>query len=634
MKLQGLYFSPYNTGYGGEVNVDCDPGWWVTYDSNPSGQSLGNDTTVRCDGVNDSEAQYAKIGRWRDKLNYTTILPDWNRMPENDAYNWQLALMIHTSAPTDNDGFITLSTPIIFEIEDISVTDPTTIEGFTATVGENTIYSKVKNYANIIQAYDLESEEHGSFTRLINGGHVTIMSTWNGVSTAFVVDERVYNGVYSHIRLPEITDLSSLISNKYPVKFWGNIEQDGTHPTLWTSILNAFATTPITDGNFGQCLFANSKTNIPVTITLNIDLESPNEYINISDMFAESSAFSEVHFVLGDGALKTLHNTFLHAQNLQEVTFNKVIDISDFSGTFEGTSLVDFPENVAAAGDWQGRSSEPVCMINFAADNARLTSFGNYKNTSAQIEADKYYTAIVSPYCVGAFARSDISNIKYILDMKFVTPANGSINYDGSIFNSIFGANSPLTTAKIKNLNKGNWTFDGVEQGRACAGNLINLDADSINYMLSNVFDLRLNTSDAAHFESEFNSLNDWTASSGTKRPIVFEGHETCTLRKDLSTSGTMNVILSLVNCTMSITNGGSTRSINAGTTELELVSGPTIITFTKINAQQEMIASLFLSEHFRSELTPNLNSANIYLPANAGSKIDSSALSMANTRG
>lgn len=95
-----------------------------------------------------------------------------------------------------------------------------------------------------------------------------------------------------------------------------------------------------------------------------------------------------------------------------------------------------------------------------------------------------------------------------------------------------------------------------------------------------------------------------------------------------------MNVVLSLVNCTMSITNGGSTRNIDAGTTELELVSGPTTITFTKTNAQQEMIAGLFLSEHFRSELTPNLNSANIYLPANAGSKIDSSALSTANTRG
>ena len=541
----------------------------------------------------------------------------------SNGYNDQMALAIYSSADTDNDGNINVQTYN-------SLADPTTIEGFRATVGENAVYTKAKTYANIIQAYNLESEEHNSFIRTVNGSNISILSKWNGVSTAFVVDERNYNGIYSHIRLPEITDLASLISRSYPIKFWGNIEQDGVHPTFWTSIQNAFATTQITDGNFGQCLFANSKTNTPIPITLNIDLDNPEEYINIGDIFAESSAFSEIHFVLGDGVLKSLHECFLHTQNLNAVTFNNVVRIVDFSGTFEGTSLMAFPTNVGAGNDWQTQLSEPTCLLNFAADNARLTTFGIIDSSS---ELGRYEIN-VNPYCSGAFARSDIQTIEYILDMKFVEPISGAVNYDGTLFNSMFGDNSALVSANIRNLNKGDWRLDGTASNGNYAGNLVNLNATSVNYMLNNVFDLRRNSSETSYFENEFNSLNGWTASSGTKRPIFFEGWETCTLTKNLSTSGTMNVVLSLVNCTMSITNGGSTRNIDAGTTELELVSGPTTITFTKTNAQQEMIAGLFLSEHFRSELTPNLNSANIYLPANAGSKIDSSALSTANTRG
>lgn len=535
----------------------------------------------------------------------------------------QMAIAIFTANETSTDGTISV-------VDTKEVVDPTTIEGFRATVGENAVYTKAKTYANIIQAYNLESEEHNSFIRTVNGSNISILSKWNGVSTAFVVDERNYNGIYSHIRLPEITDLASLISRSYPIKFWGNIEQDGVHPTFWTSIQNAFATTPITDGNFGQCLFANSKTNTPIPITLNIDLENSEEYINIGDIFAESSAFSDIHFVLGDGALKSLHECFLHTQNLNAVTFNKVVRIADFSGTFEGTSLMAFPTNVGAGNDWQTQLSEPTCLLNFAADNARLTTFG-IRDSSSELGR---YEVNVNPYCSGAFARSDIQTIEYVLDVKFVEPVSGAVNYDGTLFNSMFGDNSALVSANIRNLNKGDWRLDGTASNGNYAGNLVNLNATSVNYMLNNVFDLRRNSSETSYFENEFNSLNGWTASSGTKRPIFFEGWETCTLTKNLSTSGTMDVILSLVNCTMSITNGGSTRSINAGTTELELVSGPTTITFTKTDAQQEMIASIFLSEHFRSELTPNLNSANIYLPANAGSKIDSSALSTANTRG
>lgn len=537
----------------------------------------------------------------------------------NSSYP-QMAIAVFTAEDTAADGTISI-------IDSKELVDPTTVEGFTAAVGADTVYTKAKTYANVIQAYDLENEEHNTFVRPVEGKYISILSTWQGVSTAFVVDERAYENLYSHIRLPEITDLTALISSNYPVKFWGNIEQDGVHPTIWTSISNAFADADISDGDFCQCLFANAATNNPVAMTVNIDLVDDDHYINMGDVLAACSAISEMHFNIGHGALKSLHEAFVQTRNLSQVTFNKQVNIADFSGTFEGSTLTAFPTNVAAGADWQTQLSEPTCLINFAADAAKLTTFGIANDNNP-------FVAVINPYCAGAFARSDIQTIEYVLDMKFVEPIRGAINYDGTIFNSMFGDNSALVSAKIANLNKGDWRLDGTASNGNYAGNLVNLDATSVNYMLNNVFDLRRNSSQASYFENEFNSLNGWAASSGTKRPIVFEGWETCTLTKNLSTSGTMEVILSLVNCSMSLTNGGNTTTIPAGTTQINLASGATTITFTKTNPGENMVAVLQLTSPFKAELTRNLSAANIYLPAGFGSKIDSSALTTANARG
>ena len=620
--LRGLYFAPYRRTTMGEITVAGFPNWMVVYDDGTASEQLGNELTIRGEG-----GGYGQIARITDRTSYTRLIPSWTIFPENQDSHWQLGLGLYTSVTPDQSGFITLDTPIVFEIEDTSLTDPTTVEGFTAAVGEDTVYTKAKTYANVIQAYDFENEEHNTFVRPVVGKYISILSTWQGVSTAFVVDERAYENLYSHIRLPEITDLTALISSNYPVKFWGNIEQDGVHPTIWTSISNAFASASISDENFCQCLFANAATNNPVAMTVNIDLVDDDHYINMGDVLAACSAISEMHFNIEHGALKSLHEAFIQTRNLSQVTFNKQVNIADFSGTFEGSTLTTFPSNVAAGADWQTQLSEPTCLINFAADAAKLTTFGIANDNNP-------FVAVINPYCAGAFARSDIQTIEYVLDMKFVEPTSGAINYDGTIFNSVFGDNSALVSAKIANLNKGDWRLDGTASNGNYAGNLANLDATSVNYMLNNVFDLRRNSSQASYFENEFNSLNGWVASSGTKRPIVFEGWETCTLTKNLSTSGTMEVVLSLVNCTMSLTNGGSTTTIPAGTTQINLASGATTITFTKTNPGENMVAVLQLTSPFKAELTRNLSAANIYLPAGFGSKIDSSALTTANARG
>lgn len=615
----GLVLSPINSsnvllttagGLDWPINQGCLKGPGVVGWSNYGFVSDGNLILYEC------SQYYINNGGSPDNL-YNASYP-------------QMALTVFTANETDNDGTISL-------IDTKTIVDPTTIEGYRATVGTSEVYNKEKSYANVIKRHGLEFEEHNSFTRSVDGKTVQILSQWNNQSTAFVVDTRGYESLYEHIRLPEVSGISSLISSSYPVKFWGKVERYSEYPSLWTSVQYAFANTDIVDGNFAQCLFANSKTNNPLTWTFTFDMPSDSNYINIGDMFACSSVASEIHFIINKGVIKSLHNAFLQTRNLIEITFNKVVGITDFSGAFEGTTLTNFPENVAPSYEWNGRSSEPNCLINYASDGSSLTHFGNYKDATAQAEDDKYYTLLLNPYCLAAFARNNISEIRYILDMKFVEPVSGMINYDGTIFNAIFGSlnsntSSNLVTAKIKNLNKGNWYFDGTATNNAYAGKLDNLDADSVNYMLANVFDLTKNTTEASRFENEFNSLNDWVNSACTKRPILFEVWDNCTLTKNLSTSGTMHVILTLTNCKMKV-NG---TEYSAGTTSLPLSAGNCTISFEKINSNQTMYGVLQIDPEyvFKSELTPGLNSASIYLPSGFDSKINSAALSIANTRG
>lgn len=189
------------------------------------------------------------------------------------------------------------------------------------------------------------------------------------------------------------------------------------------------------------------------------------------------------------------------------------------------------------------------------------------------------------------------------------------------MFNAVFNA-PDLVVANIKNLNKGDWYLDGQEgSGIASAGNLENFDEDSVTYLLSNVFDLRENTTDEDHFERTTNSFNSWSVTGdGWKMPTVFHANGNCTIsRAATSLAGTMKIRVSLNNCTLTVTDNGQTTSLAAGDHTLTLAAGETIFTVTKNTGAESCEATIELTDPFRSELTRNLSHANLYVPADWG---------------
>ena len=563
-------------------------------------------------------------------------------------------------------------------MENRASVDVTTIEGFEAhTLVNGTpqcVYEKPRTFASILDAYGFTHTETGRYTEPINGFYDEI-NTPNG--TAYVISGRDYDyhydptNPYDHLRLPAITDLASKIQSGYPFKYWLRLGVNNladNHSSIGDSLYTAFDTTPITYSWFANHLFANSE-NGPSTISLTFDVGEGNT-IDMGSIFDHSNLSSTVNFTITSGELKSLHNAFRSSSSITSVSFNKIVEISNFIGSFEGTEMTDFPQKVGVANsEWitvsSGGSlrelSEPVCCFAYASDKSKLTYFGNYKDPILQPGDNEDYIAVVAPDCRGAFARNSVTSIRYILDMKFVTPVAGSIcevnDPNGQAFNAMFGyyspqTNSPIINLKLKNLNKGNWNFDPDNNTTdPCAGKLTELTADSVNYMLENTFDLRKNDYtdqthyDGAHLESDFNSFNGWTVKQdasnipmGDKHSVSFytesDGAE---LSKTLSTSGTIVVQFTGDGCTAKIVNNGVTTTLTKSdqtSNTVNLTSGDCKFVIEKTSGASSMSCLLKLTDHFKSELTQGLSSANLYLPSNAGSKISASALNIANTHG
>ena len=572
--------------------------------------------------------------------------------PWGSRYN-EVALAIFSSYEPDESGFITLTA-------DYKVADPTTVEGFVGMLGSTNVYDKEKTYQHILTDYGLSFTETNTFVEGVGSGgweHPEIPSTPGyPAKTAYVISTRGYDSQYEHMRLPAITDFAQLIEDSFPFKFWARLIRGNARTHIWDSLVEAFRTTDITDGYFANHLFCRAsgkKIDYIDDLYLNFNLPSVDpqtgepidSYIDLMGIFdgatnARCDLFKNIHFNIKSGVLKSMVNAFRYS-DINSVTFNRLVNVTDWSGSFEGTTMTGFPENIAPGHQWNGTYSEITTDMHYAADGSRLQWFGNYKDPDAVTDENKYYTAVVIPAVYGLVSRSNIQEIRYIMDFKFVIPKAWCVN-DDTYGNAVFNA-SNLTTAKIKNINKGDWSLDGVarqnQYGSICCGDISNFDADSVNYMLFNIFDLKRNdqaTGDTERFENELNSFNGWTLSSGTKRPVVFETwpNATSTFSRTVTTAGIMKVKVGLTNCTLTMTNGGNTVTVNGGDQTLNIATGDCTFTFTKTGNNAKGSLELDSDFHFLSELTPGLTNCSIYLPASLKTKASSLAIQTAQERG
>ena len=398
--LVGAYLAPYNTSLNAEINVAVDVRGNIVYSDNTT-CVLADDYVLRGDG-----GGYGRIGMISDRVSYTKDIPDWKSFPNSGTdHHWQLAFGIYTSVAPNSGDYITLTEPVVLQIENTYIVDPTTIEGYTAAVGEDGVYSKEMTYDNVLTSHDLSFKEVNTFTEPIAGFNAEITSNYGSEQkTAFVISERNYRSLYENMRLPAITNLGTLLRQSFPFKFWATLKRDPAHTHIWDSIVDAFTNNTITNTTFANHLFSKSSGDIP-NLTLKFDVGTTNSQDNIIDLmgiFDHSNLVSNINFNLITGTVYSLVNAFRNTKTLQSLTFNKMISVSDWQGSFEGTSLANFPENVAAVDRWHTEKSlsGPDCIISDAADGCALTHFGNWK-TDISSDPHGRLSATVTPNAVG-----------------------------------------------------------------------------------------------------------------------------------------------------------------------------------------------------------------------------------------
>ena len=255
-------------------------------------------------------------------------------------------------------------------------------------------------------------------------------------------------------------------------------------------------------------VFNNNKTDrtkglfyasdIDGTVTINYD--EPN-IAGVAE-FADSNIEK---VIINTGTVTSIHDLFYRAGNLREVEFENVARSQDISGAFEFChNLLKLPKINWSDGNWSFNSTDAsgnVTTIKYKVpcSNAcyafeycfrlpELPQYGATRDAATNVLTFTDYAPQVFNQCKA------LKKIGPVLDFRYVKPAKASL---------IFGGCTALTDLRLKNLNHGSWRFDEKAINGVVHGNLSALDADSIKYLIDNLSDLTVTSSDDEHAISE-----------------------------------------------------------------------------------------------------------------------------------
>ena len=265
------------------------------------------------------------------------------------------------------------------------------------------------------------------------------------------------------------------------------------------------------DGVFNQTtdrtkgLFNGS--DIDGTVTINYD--EPN-IAGVAE-FADSNIEK---VIINTGFVTSLHEIFYRAGNLREVEFENVARSQDLSGAFEFCgNLLKLPVINWSDGNSGFGTGEDAIIYKVPCSNAGFTfeycyrlpeipQYGATRDAATNTLTFVNYSPQTFNQCKA------LTKIGPILDFRYLEPANASL---------IFGGCTALTDLRLKNLNHGSWRFDEKAINGVVHGNLSALDADSVKYLIDNLSDLTVTSSDDEHAISavrtaELHCPSTWTS--------------------------------------------------------------------------------------------------------------------------
>ena len=358
--------------------------------------------------------------------------------------------------------------------------DPSTVRCWTVYKGGDVLYHENKTKENAWEAYNLITTEtiHGTESNKIVKSFVGL----DGTKKLPTLDVYKDSDFYSKAADGTVTvqRFNGILNNKEvaaKVKEWF-----AAHTV--NSVFN-------NDSSRTKGLFFAS--DIDGTVTLNIDGSNLSGVAEFADSNIEK-------VIINTGTVTSLHEIFYRAGNLREVEFENVARSQDLSGAFEFCgNLLKLPVINWGDGNWSFGTGEDATTYKVPCSNAgfafeycyrlpEIPQYGTTRDTAANTLTFVDYSPQTFNQCKA------LTKIGPILDFRYLKPANAYL---------LFGGCTALTDLRLKNLNHGSWRFDEKAINGVVHGNLSALDADSIKYLIDNLSDLTVTSSDDEHAISE-----------------------------------------------------------------------------------------------------------------------------------
>lgn len=377
--------------------------------------------------------------------------------------------------------------------------DPSTVRCWTVYHGNDVLYHENKTKKNAWEAYNLITTEtiHWTESNEIVKSFVGLDGTKKLPTLDVYKDADFYSkaadGTVAFQRFNGILNNKEVAAK---VKEWF-----ATH-----TVNGVFNQT----SNRTKGLFNGS--DIDGTVTLNIDGSNLSGVAEFADSNIEK-------VIINTGFVTSLHELFYRAVNLREVEFENVARSQDLSGAFEFChNLLKLPVINWRDGNTSFNSTDasgtvtvvtykvPCSNAGFAFEYCyRLPEIPQYGATRDAATNHLTFTN----YSPQTFNQCKaLTKIGPILDFRYLEPANASL---------IFGGCTALTDLRLKNLNHGSWRFDEKAINGVVHGNLSALDAESVKYLIDNLSDLTVTSSDDEHAISavrtaELHCPSTWTS--------------------------------------------------------------------------------------------------------------------------
>ena len=432
--------------------------------------------------------------------------------------------------------------------------DPSSVECWDAWLGETKIYHKDRTYENCWKKYGIAKDvEYRSGEEL----------------TPYVVRQVDGAGADTGkhgLKIPEIVDMedyiSRIVDGKTYITTWnckiGNME-------FWDKVKAVYAERTIrpgvlwndsghTSGGNKLGLFQNSNIDGELVLNVNGWNDAGGESTLSAEDFLNKTGITKLTMNMDGCYMGSMHNAFRHANSLEEIvmvrkTGDKPCLCKDMSGAFEFCyKLKTIPGNLIHWNDRgiqvpsTGDDTVYASNMGYAFEYSGLESIPQVPDVERDSDKNTIRPSTVTQMfnqCGG------LVSIGPVLDMRYVRPATSA--------NSCFAGTWALKDVRIKNLNHGDWSFDGESRDGVYHGNLPGLDQASIAYLFANLTDL------TTHDEAS----TDWA------NPDVSEACLYCPMEwtgvYDLSAKGTVQNEASaeknVLRMTKRQTSGGSTSS-------------------------------------------------------------------------